>query len=285
MSILSIQSSVAYGHVGNSAAVFPLQCLGQEVWPVDTVQFSNHTGYGRWRGDVFAAGHVREVVRGIEEQGRLGDCVAVLSGYLGDAEIGGAVVDAVAAVRAANPVALYCCDPVIGDVGKGVFVREGVPEFLAEKAIPAADIVTPNQFELEMLTGMVAHTLDKAIAAADALRGRGPRMVVVTSLLRSEAPPGCIETLLATADGAWLVRTPLWALPFPPSGSGDVLSALFLGRLLSGTPPPEALALAVSSLYAILGRTLDLGRRELALIDGRHEIGAPSKVFPAIPVG
>ena len=173
LNILSIQSWVAYGHVGNASAIFPLQRLGAEVWGVHTVQFSNHTGYGAWRGQVFGADLIGECVAGIEERGVLGRCDAVLSGYLGSAEIGAAVRDAALKVKAANPQALWCCDPVIGDTGRGVFVRPGIPEFLRDQALPAADIATPNQFELEWLTGQVITSLDTAKAAITAL-GKKP---------------------------------------------------------------------------------------------------------------
>ena len=156
MNLLSIQSHVAYGHVGNDAAVFPLQRLGVEVWPVHTVQFSNHTGYGAWRGEVLDADRIREVMQGIEERGVLPTCDGVLSGYMGSAEIGGAILDAVDRVKAVNKNARYCCDPVIGDVGRGVFVRPGIPEFMRERALPAADVVTPNQFELDYLSASQA---------------------------------------------------------------------------------------------------------------------------------
>ncbi|MCW2701006.1 MAG: pdxY, partial [Blastococcus sp.] len=159
VAVLSIQSHVAYGHVGNSSAVFPLQRLGIEVWPVHTVQFSNHTGYGQWTGRVFDGQAVEEVVQGIADRGVLGDCAAVLSGYLGSADIGHAVVGAVARVREANAAAVYCCDPVIGDVGRGVFVRPGIEEFMREVAVPAADIVTPNHFELDLLSGSTTGSL------------------------------------------------------------------------------------------------------------------------------
>ena len=161
MNLLSIQSHVAYGHVGNAAAVFPLQRMGVEVWPVHTVQFSNHTGYGDWQGQVFDAGLIREVVAGIEQRGVLGECDGVLSGYMGGADIGAAILDAVATVKRANPAARYCCDPVIGDVGRGVFVRDGIPEFMKAKAVPAADIITPNQFELDYLSGRASTTLER----------------------------------------------------------------------------------------------------------------------------
>ncbi|MCA8931066.1 MAG: pyridoxal kinase, partial [Rhodospirillaceae bacterium] len=163
LNILSIQSSVAYGHVGNSAAVFPLQRLGIEVWPVITVHFSNHTGYGAWRGPVLGPDDIAEVLTGIEERGVLPSCNAVLSGYMGDAGLGRLIVDAAAKVKALNPQALYCCDPVMGDVGRGFFVRPGIPDFMRQTAVPAADIITPNQFELEFLTGHTVTSLDTAL--------------------------------------------------------------------------------------------------------------------------
>src|SRR5262245_3905697 len=146
MNILTIQSHVAYGHVGNAAAAFALQRIGVEAWPIHTVQFSNHTGYGAWRGRAFDAGLIRELMDGIAERGVLGRCDGVLSGYMGSAEIGAAILDAVAAVKAANPRARYCCDPVIGDVGRGVFVQPGIAEFMRDCAVPVAHVVTPNHF-------------------------------------------------------------------------------------------------------------------------------------------
>src|SRR6476661_7002230 len=179
MNILSIQSHVAYGHVGNAAATFPLQRIGVGVWPVHTVQFSNHTGYGEWTGRVFEAALITELVNGIGARGVLGTCDGVLSGYMGSADTGAAILDAVAAVRAANPKARYCCDPVIGDAGR-VYVRDGVSEFMRDRALPAADVVTPNRFELETLTGLNAETATQAHAAIDALHARGPGAVLVT---------------------------------------------------------------------------------------------------------
>ena len=179
MNILSIGSWVAYGHVGNAAAVFPMQRLGHEVWAVNTLQFSNHPGYGAFRGQLFPADAVRDVVSGIADRGVLPSCDAVLSGYLGDAAIGEVVLDAVKQVKSANPNALYCCDPVIGDVGPGVYVREGIPEFMRTRALAAADIVTPNLFELQHLAGQPATDLGAIRAAIDFVHARGPRIVLV----------------------------------------------------------------------------------------------------------
>jgi len=208
MNLLSIQSHVAYGHVGNSAALFPLQRLGVEVWPIHTVQFSNHTGYGQWRGRVFEADMIRELVQGIGERGVLGACDGVLSGYLGSAEIGEAILEAVAHVKRANPAARYCCDPVIGDVGRGVFVHEDIPAFMKSRAIPAADVITPNHFELDQLSGRATKTLSEVLRAVDALHTLGPRVILVTSLHTQETPPDCIDLLASDRTGRFRLRTP-----------------------------------------------------------------------------
>src|SRR5215213_6738411 len=182
MNILSIQSHVAYGHVGNASAVFPMQRLGVEVWPIHTVQFSNHTGYGAWKGRVFDGPAIEELVEGIAERGVLPACDGVLSGYMGSADIGNAILSAVSRVRGANPQALYCCDPVIGDVGRGVFVRPGIPEFMRDQALLTADIITPNQFELEYLSGLTTETLESLKEAITTVQDLGPDVVLVTSV-------------------------------------------------------------------------------------------------------
>jgi len=282
ISVLSIQSWVAYGHVGNASAVFPLQRLGAEVWAVNTVQFSNHTGYGTWRGQVFGAEMVRDIVQGIEERGVLPRCDAVLSGYMGDAAIGAAIVHAVERVKAANPAALYCCDPVIGDVGRGIFVRPGIPEFLRDIALPAADIATPNQFELAWLTGREVRTLADARAAAKALQAMGPRCVFVTSLSVEETPDAFIE-MLAAEDGAfWRVRTP--RLPIAVNGAGDAIAALFLYHRLRWGEARIAAASAASSIYGLLRRTAEAGSKEILTVEAQEEFVTPSRMFHAEPV-
>ncbi len=281
MNIISIQSSVALGHAGNSAAVFPLQRLGNEVWPIYTVQFSNHTGYGVWRGEVFSADHIRDVALGIEERGAFPQCDAVLSGYLGDASTGEVILSVAERVRAANPKALYCCDPVMGDVGRGVYVRPGIPEFIAAKVVPVADIMTPNHFELELLTGMTVRTLSDAIVAANALRAKGPSIVIVTSLLCEKRPEGTVETLAVTPQGAWTVRTPFLNIAPPVTGTGDVIAALFLGRFLQSKDPAIALSGAVSALYGMLCVTAEGNHRELQLIKAQQEIITPTYHFSA----
>jgi len=279
LNILSIQSSVAYGHVGNSAAVFPLQRTGFEVWPVNTVHFSNHTGYGEWRGPVLPAEDVAGVIRGIEDRGVLPTCDAVLSGYMGDASLGEVIVGAVGRVKELNPGAVYCCDPVMGDEGRGFFVRPGIPEFVREVAVPAADVVTPNQFELEFLTGVTVRDLDDALQASDKARGLGPGTVLTTSLRRQDSSESTIEMLAVGGDGAWLVETPL--LPLEINGAGDATAALFLAHLMRGGSPAQALSMTASAIHAVLYETHRTGSREIRLISAQDGIVDPPQRFEA----
>ncbi|MBI3705366.1 MAG: pyridoxal kinase PdxY [Rhizobiales bacterium] len=279
MNLLSIQSHVAYGHVGNSAAVFPLQRLGVEVWPIHTVQFSNHTGYGDWRGQAFGAALIRELIAGIARRGILSECDGVLSGYMGGADVGDAILDAVAAVKQANPAARYCCDPVIGDVGRGVFVRAGLPEFLRDKAVPAADVVTPNQFELDYLSGRASTTLAEARDAVKALHDLGPRAVLVTSLHTAETPADSIDLIASDETGCFRLRTP--KLPLMVNGAGDAIAALFFAHYLGDGRVDEALARSASAIFGVLARTANMGVREIQLVAAQDEIVRPSRVFEA----
>lgn len=277
MNILSIQSHVAYGHVGNASATFPMQRLGVDVWPIHTVQFSNHTGYGSWKGRVFDGGMIDEVMEGIAERGVLANCDGVISGYMGSADIGHAILSAVERVRAANPKALYCCDPVIGDVGRGVFVRPGIPEFMREQAVPAADIVTPNQFELELLTDVEIKTIADAHRAVEALRDAGPKVVMVTSLVTEETPGDSIDLMAADAKGSWRVRTP--KLDVSVNGAGDAIAALFFTHYLREESAAVALSKAASSIYGLLKRTKEAGSREILTVAAQDEFVTPSQVF------
>lgn len=278
MNVLSIQSHVAFGHVGNAAAVFPMQRLGVEVWPVHTVQFSNHTGYGAWKGRVFDGPSIEELIDGIADRGVLGRCDGVLSGYMGSADIGTAILSAVARVRQANPQALYCCDPVIGDVGRGVFVRPGIPEFMRDQAVPTADIVTPNQFELDYLSGRTTETLADAKVAVAAVQGLGPEVVLVTSLYTHETPAGAIDLLAADADGFWRVRTP--KLSVAVNGAGDAIAALFLVHYARSGSAATALGEAAASVFGLLKRTAEAGSREILTVEAQDEFVSPTTRFP-----
>jgi pyridoxine kinase len=231
---------------------------------------------------VFDASLIREVVQGIEERGVLAKCDGVLSGYMGSADTGAAILDAVDRVKAANPKARYCCDPVIGDVGRGVFVRPGIPEFMREHAVPAADIVTPNQFELDHLTGLTSRTMEEAVHACGAIHAMGPTTVLVTSLHVEDTPKDAIDLLASGREGRFRVRTP--RLDLSVNGAGDAIAALFFAHCLRTGSTAEALSLAASSIVGLMRRTAEAGSREIVLVDAQEEYVKPSQVFRAEPV-
>jgi pyridoxine kinase len=275
--ILSIQSAVAYGHVGNSAAVFPLQRIGVEVLPVYTVTFSNHTGYGAWRGPLIAPDDVREVIAGIEDRGVLGEIDVVLSGYQGGEGIGEVIIEAVAKVKAANPSAVYACDPVMGNAKSGCFVAPAIPVLLRERVVPVADIITPNQFELGFLTGTEPLSLESTLDSADAARAMGPRTVLVTSVERPDRDPSTLEMLVVDDAGAWIVQTPL--LPMKANGSGDVTAALFTAHYRETGDAAVALARTTSSVFDLLENTHRSGQRELQLVESQGAYAHPRMQF------
>ena len=282
MKILSIQSAVAYGHVGNSAAVFPLQRIGVEVIPVNTVNFSNHTGYGAWRGPLISPEQVGEVITGVEERGAFPQIDVVLSGYQGGVGIGDVIVDAVQRVKAANPDALYACDPVMGNAKSGCFVAPEIPDLLRDRVVPNADIITPNQFELGFLTGTEPASLESTLASVELARAMGPSVVLVTSVERPDRDPETIEMLVVDDAGRWIVQTPL--LPFKANGSGDVTAALFAAHYGEARDAKLALERTASSVFDLVELTYRSGQRELQLVEAQEFYANPRMQFTATAV-
>ena len=278
MNLLSLQSHVAYGHVGNSAAVFALQRIGVEVWPVHTVQLSNHNGYATAPGRAFDAGHIRQVVLGLGERGALRRCDGVLSGYIGSADVGAAILDAVAAVKRDNAKARYCCDPVLGD-GERLYVASEVAQFMRDRAVPAAEIVTPNHFELDYLTGRRSATLTAALDAVSELRARGPRIVLVTSLVTDETPADVIEIIVCDDAGRYRLRVP--KLNTKVHGAGDLNAALFFAHVLRTGSAADALARAASAVHGVLSQTAAANADEMLLIEAQNELVHPNRMFRA----
>jgi pyridoxine kinase len=283
MAVLSIQSHVVYGYAGNTAAVFPLQRLGNEVWAVNTVEFSNHTGYGSWKGKVLGADLVQELVTGLEERGVLGKCKAVLSGYLGDASVGMAVIDAVKKVKSKNPGALYCCDPVMGDTGRGFYVKPDIPDIFKNELLPLADIVTPNQFELEVITGIKARNIDSALEAVNILHEKGPSIVLVTSFREKE---GELCMLASGKREIYKISTPELPLGDSVAGTGDMTAAVFLSRYLETKNLKKTLEMCTSSVYGVLemsyNKYIHKGENnpcELQIIEAQMELCSPSNSF------
>lgn len=274
MNILSLHSQVVAGHVGNAAAVLPLQLLGFEVWAVPTVLYSNHPGHGTFTGRVTPAGEIEALIDGLDQRGLLKDCAGVLVGYLGDAAQAGIAADTIARVRARHPEARILCDPVLGDRDTGLYVAKDIPEKVMSKLVPRADMVTPNQFELETLTSTRIRSLDDALTAVGKLRAAGPGTVICTSLQRDGGPADQMETLLAGPDGVWIVRND--PVAEAPHGAGDLLAALFLGHTILGTPSEEALRLSVSAVWSIIAASTAFPVKELALVAARANIEKPA---------
>jgi pyridoxine kinase len=311
MAILSIQSHVVYGYAGNTAAVFPMQRLGREVWAINTVEFSNHTGYGSWKGKVLGGELAEELVAGLEERGALPQCEAVLSGYMGDAAVGRAITGAVRKVRAAAPKALYCCDPVMGDVGRGFYVKPDIPDIFKNELVPLADIITPNQFELEALTGLETPDIDNARRAIDIIHKKGPGIVLVTSY---HAAKSCgtpsderrIGMLASDKTGVYSISTPELPIGAGMAGSGDITASVFLSRYLETGDVKKTLELCTASIYGIIEASWkvrnnkvfsqsgdkfslnsdktdkhDPGLMELRIIHAQNELDTPTYSFEA----
>lgn len=280
--ILAIQSHVVYGHAGNSAAEFPMRRMGANVWPLNTVQFSNHTQYGHWTGTVMPATHLTDIVSGIAAIDRLKTCDAVLSGYLGSAEQGEQILEIVRMVKAANPDAWYFCDPVMGHPEKGCIVAPGVAEFHCKQAMPASDLIAPNLLELEMLSGQTVANVEQAVVAARALIALGPRVVLVKHLARAGRRSDRFEMLLVTADQCWHISRPLVDFGVrQPVGVGDLTSGLLLVDLLHGKSLQDALEHVTAAVYEVMLKTHEMGEYELQLVAAQDAIAQPTQHFAA----
>jgi pyridoxine kinase len=298
MSVISIQSQVAFGHVGNSAAVFPMQMHGIDVTAVPTTLLSNRPGYPSVRGRVLDPQLVADLLRGVEERGAVEACDMILSGYLGSPENAAVVADFVARAKTRNkarnktrnPKLAYCCDPVLGDRDRGLFVPADIPPLVRDRLCPLADIITPNHFEFEWLCGVKATTTGQVIGAAQALMARGPSTVIVTSAELEDTPDGEIETVAiersreGSGEGfkAWRVRTP--KLPINPSGTGDLFAALLVAARVLGSHTPDALGHAVSAIFAVLERTASSGTEEMRIIESAGMLIRPPRRFEPVAI-
>ena len=283
--ILSIQSHVAYGYVGNRAAVFPLQRLGFDVSVINTVQFSNHTGYGSWTGEIFSPAHIENIVDGLEARGVLSNIDAVLTGYMGDKDLGDVVLKTIEEIRQRNDKAFYCCDPVMGDNGRGFFVKDELPPFFKSSAVPQANLITPNQFELSALSDISIVDRNDVFKACDKIHASGPDTILVTSLHTEETQNHHLEALLSLSSGEkWIITTPRIPFDIEPNGSGDMTTALFMGHMMNGLSPQDALESTINAVYAVLEITFKAKRRELSIIAAQDHLCQPDIRFKAINI-
>lgn len=264
--ILSIQSHVAYGYAGNKAETFPMQLLGVDVWALNTVQFSNHTQYGKWTGMVMPQEQIGEIVRGIDEISELHKCDAVVSGYVGSAE----QVDAI--------------NPVMGHPEKGCIVADGVRDALVNVAMAHADIIAPNLLELRELSDLPVENFEQAIAATKAILAKGPRRVLVKHLSKAGLNPTQFEMLLATEEGIWHLSRPLYKIAKEPVGVGDLTSGLFLANLLNGKSDIEAFEHTANAVNDVMRITAESGFYELQIIAARDAIVTPISQYKAVKI-
>lgn len=263
MAILSIQSHVAYGYVGNKAAVYPLQSMGYDVWPVNTVQFSNHTGYGQWQGEIFSKEHIHQVILGLEALNLIPSCEAILSGYMGSEEICQEVAATVKHFKIHNPALLYLCDPVIGN--QHCFVKPEVLEFFKQHLV--ADIITPNQYEAETLSGISIKTIEDLKTVAQFFHHKGVRVVIITGVKLEDFGRDKLHIYGGESNQHYLLAAKEYTFPVPPSGTGDLFSAVFLGSYLAYRNLEHALRRSVDLMNRVLAKTAASGGRELKVLD------------------
>lgn len=284
--VLSIQSHVVYGYAGNKAATFPMQLLGIDVWALNTVQFSNHTQYGKWKGMVVPKEQIGEITQGIEDIDALHECDAVLSGYIGAAEQGAEILACVEKVKSVNPKAIYFCDPVMGHPDKGCIVAPGVAEFLRNEAMIKADIIAPNLVELRELTGLAVENFEQALEAIKFIRNKGVKRVLVKHLSKVGQDPSQFEMVLANQDGIWHIHRPLHKFTAKdPVGVGDLTSGLFLANLLNGKSDIEAFEHTANAVNDVMSVTQQSGKYELQIIKARTLIIEPESRYKAVKIG
>jgi pyridoxine kinase len=276
--VVSVQSRVAVGHVGNSAAVPVLQWSGCEVADIPTTLLSNHPYYPGLRGRALPAGTVGELLDGITARGVGRDCAGVVSGYLGSPGTANVLAGFLAEARAVNPGLRYVCDPVMGDLEPGLYVDSGLPVIFRDRLLGLADAITPNPFEAAWLSGIEVDTVDGLRRATDALLAAGPSVVVVTGHRLPDTPPDALDTVLATAEGRWRVRTPFVDRHF--DGTGDTFTAAFAGAWLTGSTATEAVLHAAAVLAAVVEVTVAAGAKELQLVAARALVADP----PPLPL-
>ncbi|MBT4905581.1 MAG: pyridoxal kinase PdxY [Rhodospirillaceae bacterium] len=292
MHILSVQSQVVFGHVGNSATSFPLQCLGHEVWSVPTAILSNHAGYPDFGGQTMPPATVSDLLHGLDRRGVFSKCDLMISGYLGNTELAALVTETVGRIRATNPNLIYCCDPVMGDDGSGLYVDAALPQHFRDTALPVADITTPNLFELAVLCGLDAGALKAAsvgdiVAAGRTLLAhmRPGATVMVTSADHRDLDLTRVAVIAISDSEAWCVDTPRIVFPSEPHGAGDLLSALFAAAMAEHRSPARALEDSVATVFAVLSETHRQAADELELVAARDAIVSPEQQFTARSVG
>ncbi|TKA97322.1 pyridoxal kinase [Cereibacter changlensis] len=263
--VISIQSQVVFGHVGNSAALFPMQAAGLEVAAIPTVIFSNTPDYPTLRGRALDPELFADLLLGARERGLPERADFIVTGYIGSLEVARMVADFVAGAKAANPGLTYLCDPVMGDAGPGLYVPEAIADVMRERLLPLADIATPNPFELSWLTGQSIATLADLEAARRLLPLPARARLIATGCALNDTAPGQIESVLLGPEGA--SRHPTPHLPIALPGTGDLFAGLIVTGLARGLTLPAAIGTAQRLTSLALTHAQALGAGEVVLTE------------------
>lgn len=291
--VLSIQSTVVFGYVGNKSAAFPLQVLGFDVSTINSVQFSNHTGYKCFKGQVLNSDDLACLYDGLQENG-ISSFSHILTGYIGSQSFLEKVAEIVVDLKKKNPSLVYVCDPVMGDNGEMYVPAELLPVYI-DKILPIADIVTPNQFEVEKLTGIKITSEEDAIEAMKILHSKGPKTVVISSSEFSS--DGSITSLASTvANGEKEVyKVQFQKLNAVFVGTGDLFAACLLAWLEKDKDLKLALEKTIATLQSVIKRTFEKAKAlagegnrptpaqmELQLVQSKTDIEAPPNSYNAV---
>lgn len=277
--IISIQSNLVFGHAGNSSAVFPIQRMGLEIWPIHTVQYSNSSQYGQgWTGHGYPANDIRELIQGLDNIEQLSNCEAIISGYQDSIEQCAAVRESVVNIKHQNPNALYVCDPSMEDIFIGKVATQDVSSPVIEELMPIADVIVPNQYELERFTKCRIETLEQAVVACKKALELGPKVVLLRNL--TLVNNDMYTMMLITPKSAYLSQRPLLNFTVRPGGINELTTALFTACLVKQMSPAVALRHTNNALYGVLELTCDHDSLELETITGQYEFVEPTYNFP-----
>ena len=263
--VISIQSQVVMGHVGNSAAVFPMLAVGMEVAPIPTVLFSNTPNYPTLRGHALPPELFADLLLGVSERGLPARADYIVTGYIGSVPVAEQTADFIAEAKRINPRLTYLCDPVMGDSGPGLYVPETIARIFRERLLPMADLATPNQFEVEYLSGDSIGSFDDLRRAASRLNLAPGASLVATGCVLADTPEGQLESVILGPGVASRHTAP--RLPVATSGTGDLFAGLLTAGLGHGKSLAEAVEFAQNLTGLALQRAAALGTREVVLSD------------------
>lgn len=268
-SLLSIQSHVSHGYVGGKAAIFPLQCQGWEVDYLNTVEFSNHTGYGSFAGDSLEINQAEKMLNRLLDLGVTYQYI--LTGYIPNEKLIFTIHQFIKKYKLKNQDTLYLLDPVLGDNDYLYVEKSCITTYKSILKDQLVDIITPNQFEFELLVDAKIVDNKSLVNGLDFLiNNHKVRFVVITSI---ELPDGTLGCIIGTKQGAAMFK--IHKIDSYFTGVGDLFSSLLADRLslnlgLKGLNDLEILSRSVNQVLTIITKTLRV-TRSMALLEYQEE--------------